>query len=365
MTRASCERAWQAAALADGRLSVADGASFERHAATCSACIEERSVLAELERAAAELPIAEVAPLARRRAKNELLRRANEQMMRGRVSWTAKAAGVAVGGLIAAAIVWWMVVPVVVRDFELATSAGAKWRTFERGASARMKLEHGRFELEVDKIRAGERFVVELPDGELEVKGTRFVVEVDRTRTERVRVEEGLVELRIQGRGVVSLRAGESWPGDVAVEQPRAAVDSGVPSRAARSPRVKVAANAGEKVVAGEKITVSATIALDPKPKEDASAGALKRSAGADFKRAMDAFTAGSYPLAEQRFAEFSRDHAEDARVEDAAFLSAVARARRGDVQGARLLAREYLRRYPRGLRRHDAERLAGEYFPK
>jgi TolA-binding protein len=73
----------------------------------------------------------------------------------------------------------------------------------------------------------------------------------------------------------------------------------------------------------------------------------------------MRAYLTGDFATAEARFDAFCIDDAEDARAEDAAFLRADARAKRGDLQGARAAARSYLKRYPNGLRRPEAERLA------
>lgn len=73
----------------------------------------------------------------------------------------------------------------------------------------------------------------------------------------------------------------------------------------------------------------------------------------------MAAFGAGDYGQAERLFQDFERHHPKDARREDSTFLRAVARARRGDAEGARAMARQYLDRYPNGLRAPEAERLA------
>jgi TolA-binding protein len=78
-----------------------------------------------------------------------------------------------------------------------------------------------------------------------------------------------------------------------------------------------------------------------------------------DFARAMAAFGAGDYGQAERLFQCFERSHPQDARQEDSTFLRAVARARRGDAEGARATARQYLERYPNGLRAPEAERMA------
>jgi TolA-binding protein len=73
----------------------------------------------------------------------------------------------------------------------------------------------------------------------------------------------------------------------------------------------------------------------------------------------MTAFTAGDFGHADALFEQFEREHPRDSRIEDALFLRAVARARRGDDAGARAIARDYLARFPNGLRITDAERLA------
>jgi TolA-binding protein len=72
----------------------------------------------------------------------------------------------------------------------------------------------------------------------------------------------------------------------------------------------------------------------------------------------MAAFDAGDYGRAEGEFLSFERRHPGDARCEDAMFLRAVARARRADAAGASTIAREYLERYPSGLRVHEAKQL-------
>lgn len=81
-------------------------------------------------------------------------------------------------------------------------------------------------------------------------------------------------------------------------------------------------------------------------------------SPGQDFGRAMTAFNAGDFGRAERLFAAFARAHPEDSRAEDASFLRAVARQRRGDTEGAKGLARDYLDRYPGALRQQEAEAM-------
>jgi hypothetical protein len=210
----------------------------------------------------------------------------------------------------------------------------------------RLGLVSGQFELTVDPIRDGQRFVADLPDGELEVHGTRFVVNTDEARTVGIRVLEGLVSVRLRGRAPLFLGAGASWEATLApaVEPP---VESKVGPQAAPAPVRKVAASKRRL----------------PERKEHRPAS-TEAGAGTSFARAMAAFSAGDYGHAEQLFTEFLSAHASDTRAEDVRFLVAVGRQRRGDVAGARAAAREYLRFYPGGLRRLEAERLASSPIP-
>jgi TolA-binding protein len=77
------------------------------------------------------------------------------------------------------------------------------------------------------------------------------------------------------------------------------------------------------------------------------------------FASAIAAFQAANYGQADGLLESFAREFASDARAEDASFLRAVAHSRMGDPSGAASLASAYLRSFPRGLRRREAEELA------
>lgn len=74
----------------------------------------------------------------------------------------------------------------------------------------------------------------------------------------------------------------------------------------------------------------------------------------------LGAKRAGDYGRADALFESFAREFPNDSRAEDALFLRADARARRGDREGARRAAADYLKRYPNGFRRAEAQRLTG-----
>jgi hypothetical protein len=258
--------------------------------------------------------------------------------------------------------------------FRMATSEGAAWRPLSESATLQLLVERGRVELEVDKLRQGQRFLLELPDGELEVQGTRFMVDVDGVRTNAVRVMEGRVALRLRGRAEIVLVGGENWSERSAVPSPSA---SSTPSTKPVLPSSESTLPSGAATTAGGPRTQTKAPPIEsPRARHaarrergamdggesasaDSSAGGAPATSASDFAQAMSAFSAGDYGRAEHLLFGFERDHQEDTRAEDAMFLRAVARSRRGDAVGAQTIAREYLRRYPNGLRRSEAERLA------
>jgi TolA-binding protein len=371
--RAICAQAWQAEALEDGRLSGAERESFERHAATCADCRRERLVLAELSAAARRLPLSEPAPLERRRQRQLLLRRASELGQRSGEPfrrWPVFAlALLAVGvGLfefsrsVDAPRPPVATVAAPAPTYRLNATSGTRWRILQSGEALRLRLDIGDVELEVDKLSAGQRFVLELPDGEVEVVGTRFRAVASALGTEQVRVSEGRVALRLARRAPLSLAAGESW--ERATEEKEAgrevkpeAPDAGIQ---AQSPASAAADRSAAGVARAQRLKHSA--GSQPRPSSSGAADGVeageRAGAGADFAQAMAAFEAGDYGRAEGAFLGFERRHSGDARCEDAMFLRAVARARRGDAAGASAIARQYLERYPSGLRVHEAKQF-------
>jgi hypothetical protein len=368
MKRPACARAPQAEALEDGRLSGAERASFERHAASCAECASELRALVRLRQGAEGLPASSPTPLERRRQRQALLRRASELCQRARVQPRRRtfAAFVLSGALMAAVSIGFGLgasrsgseasAALATPTYRLDASPGASWQTIEEGAALRLRLGSGSFMLEVDKLTAVQRFVLELPDGELEVIGTQFGVRVEPDGTRRVEVTEGRVALRLRDALPISLGAGESWTAER--EAARAAAPPSVPAAEPPSTPAPAAAAPSEPSLARARQTAlpETKRALEPPSREQA---AIAGTHNDDFAHAMAAFGAGDYGQAERLFQDFERRHAEDARQEDSTFLRAVARARRGDAAGARAIARQYLERYPNGLRAPEAERLA------
>jgi hypothetical protein len=367
MKRPACTRVQQAEDFEDGRLSGAERASFDRHAATCDECASELRALVRLRQSAERLPASTPTPLEHRRQRQALLRRASELGQRAPVQPRRRTFALALFGALVAAVGIGFALGASRSDSEasaalaaptyrLDASPGAAWQTIEAGAALRLRLRSGSFKLAVHKLTAVQRFVLELPDGELEVIGTQFGVIVEPEGTRRVEVAEGTVALRLRDALPISLRAGESWTAER--EATRAAAPASVPAAEPTSAPAPapVAPSDRSRVSAQQTALPEMKRALEPSSGEPA---ATEGTHDDDFARAMAAFSAGDYGQAERLFQDFERRRPEDARQEDSMFLRAVARARRGDAAGARAAARAYLERYPNGLRAPEAKRLA------
>jgi hypothetical protein len=365
---APCGRSWEAEALADGRLSGSSRDSFERHLADCAACQGEVAELARLRALGQAIAPAPLDPLQRRRLRVALLRAAHGEGRAApsprRPMWTMAAAAVLLvgGGAFAARARWHRSAARTAMassasasarppTFEVADVASAHWRTEVAGAETRLILDRGTAAFHVDHLGAGQRFVVRLPDGELEVRGTRFVVDVEAGSTRAVRVTEGVVALRIGHDAERLLRAGDRFEGAPPVEPTPAApsaTDANAPARAATT-------------------TAHTPVAATPSapPIGSMSASASARSTASASSRAASELAAAMLLLKQERWAEadaalaaFAERHGDDARAEDAAFLRIAAHRKLNDAAGARALAKDYLARYPRGFRAAEARAL-------
>jgi hypothetical protein len=96
--------------------------------------------------------------------------------------------------------------------FQIANIENALFESKREGGTVRSSLTRGVAAFHVEPLGPGQRFLVALPDGEVEVHGTLFVVRIDGGRTQSVEVSEGTVELRLQGRAKMLLSDGQRWP---------------------------------------------------------------------------------------------------------------------------------------------------------
>ncbi|MDP9151094.1 MAG: FecR domain-containing protein [Myxococcota bacterium] len=372
MSAERCARAWEAEAVEDGQLTGAERISFERHAASCSDCAREIVALASLRRLMLEVAPPAPTPLELRRTRSSLLQKARSRSTRSSVAagrvWAVAGVAVALLAMLGAAGRFWPsrapVLPsthVASSDvpvfFDVTSVADAVVTSRTEGPVTRATLGKGMAAFHVEHVGQGRRFLVMLPDGEIEVRGTRFVVDVQGGHTRSVEVSEGVVLLRLRDDAERRLEAGEGWKESPPDERP---------ATSAPAPEVRVARGAVTPAAVVRR--TQALAAISSSANEGAGQPAFSAQAvGTDahqvssqrFAAAVVTFRAGEYAQADRMLAGFVRDFSSDARCEDASFLRAVARSRLGDAKSAASLARDYLRDFPNGFRRREAERLA------
>ncbi len=199
---------WKAAALEDGRLEGADSTSFEDHATRCADCRAERKALAALARELRALPSPELPPLERARQRGALLARANERLVAPRRSrapaFALAAVVVTVSGVMAARYVHRerslgpspasVAAPGATMEpprYDVVASEHAMWRARNDGPVTHVDLADGEATFDVDPLSERQRFLIALPDGDAEVTGARFTVDVALGRTRSVNVSKG------------------------------------------------------------------------------------------------------------------------------------------------------------------------------
>ncbi len=357
MTIQRCSQTSKAEALHDGRLSDAVGAAYLEHAQDCAACTAEMHALVDTDTTMRLCPALETSPAQTQRAKVALISRVDDVRKgepRAKHAYLMFVVAVFVVGLffiernylrsgdvqvpivVASQTIAVPIAPATTPLFEVANVDNAVWETTADGGTVRGSLLRGVASFHVVHLEQGQRFLVTLPDGELEVHGTRFVVDVHDSATRSVDVSEGVVALRLNGQPELFLHAGERWPRAPSGVVPvvLAPVHSPAPSAQPLGLVPK---------------------ALDTTPKTpDATSPAAAR-----FIEAARSFQSGSYATADAQLGQFIGEFPNDPRCEDAAFMRIVAHSKMGDQPGAATLAREYLGRYPLGLRRREVEDIA------
>ncbi|HEY8039359.1 MAG TPA: FecR domain-containing protein [Polyangiaceae bacterium] len=339
-----CDRAWEIDALREGRLGSKDAESFERHRRTCAICAERVARDERLCRLARALPRDPPSELALRRLRTRVLRDVATGVVPAspsvwpRLAVATAIAAVCAGGWMLAAHRGASVAPVVATAStspavlgparepfagSVIASTGSRWTQTREGQTERVRLDDGAIALHVRPQLVGERFLVELPDGTLEVRGTTFQVTVEDGVTRRVHVDEGLVELSLRERPASRLGPGETWP-------PPALPPAVAPPR-------------------------------DPAP----SAGPAPSATGHDiddgaaaYATAMQELGSGRNDEAARAFHEFAVAHPRAPQAEDASFLEAVALARAGRQDAAAVVAERHLGTFPRSFHRREASIL-------
>jgi hypothetical protein len=194
----------------------------------------------------------------------------------------------------------------------------------------RVELEAGTLRVHVRPQGAGERFLVRLPDGEIEVRGTTFEVTALAGLTRHVGVDEGTVVLRLRGSPDRSLGPGTNWsaPESAPSDAQQAMALPAATARAATLPR-----------------------------RHDGEAQDKDHGAPA-YVSAMQSFREGRYDSAAAAFHAFALAFPQATEAEDASFLEALSLARAGRGDAAALAAQRHLESFPRSFRRKEASIL-------
>jgi hypothetical protein len=355
MTLLRCDRVWQIDAYRQGRLGSKDTESLERHLRGCSVCTAQMEDSERLRTLAITLHADGPNELALRRVRVRVLRDAASGIPSSpRASFARMRVGafVALGAACALVLVVAVAVHRAGRDTSSLSAARAApavdpssqasepfagtvvgevdarfWQTREQ-RQERVELDEGTVHIHVRPQAPGERFLVAMPDGEIEVRGTTFDVAVKAGETTHVHVESGVVELRLRARPVVRLVDGDGWT---------------LPSVAPASP--------------------SPAPLASPLPPKAPAAG-MRRSTpspasvddgAAPYAAAMTALRDGRYEEAAAAFHAYGVAWPRSSQAEDASFLEAVALARAGRPDAAGLAAERHLESYPASFHKREA----------
>jgi len=351
---APCPRRWEIDAHREGRLGAKAVEDFRRHVRACADCrtqIGEDEALRQLarslpDRAPEELPL--------RRLKARLLRDAalgapaavfDRRPMMAAAAVLAVAVGLTAWLLVAARTPPRAMAPRLApaaagRSLPEATAppealAGtvfasplARWSQTRGQGIERVKLDEGTIRVHVRHQSSSERFLVFVPDGEIEVRGTTFDVTVEHGDTSRVHVDEGVVELRVGDRATVRLAADETWIA------PPLLPSASATRKTSRPPRPDVTA---------------------PRPPAPPAMPAVDRDA--DYASAIEKLRKGEYDEAAAAFHALA-EASSSPWADDASFLEAVALSRAGRTDAAALVAERHLASFPASFHRKDASIL-------
>ncbi|MEP6860853.1 MAG: FecR domain-containing protein [Deltaproteobacteria bacterium] len=212
-----------------------------------------------------------------------------------------------------------------------------------------VRLSEGTLHVEVSPLSVGERCRIIAGDGEVEVRGTAFDVEVHGDHLVRVEVDHGRVEVRARG-GTRILSSGGRWE----VLGPAPAVLAMPPTRSTRSDDATVPSpSSGPAVALRPAHVTSNVIARDHSNPAPIVADAV-REAEREFRAGWGALNAGDPRLAAEAFARAVAVDPRGAMAEDSAYWRAVALSRARDV-AARDAFTSFLAQFPRATHAGDA----------
>ena len=213
---------------------------------------------------------------------------------------------------------------------------GALWSQAREAKVETVTLTHGELWIVVRKQAQGERFLVKVPDGELEVRGTTFDVLVGGRSTRRVQVVEGVVAVQLHGRAALELAAGQTWD----LDAPEA---EEAPMPAPLAPPLP-----------------SVAVARLPSPPAPPRAvvPARPNTESADYEAVMKLYRGARYEEAAVAFRQFGVRHRDSDLAEDATFLEALSLTKAGQIDRGSVAAWRHLAEFPNSFHKKEASVL-------
>lgn len=322
MTSRSCSRVWQVEALRDGRISDAEAVAVRSHLERCGECARENEQLDALSRRL-NADRSDLNEMSLRRLRYAILAKADAELRGGpERRWRRFPFAAAVMAALAIVFGVWAIrrpagPPSQEESVAVIAGQGARFsRTMLQGSEF-VDLAEGALSISTSRRFANHRFVVRVPDGEVEDIGTVFKVEVREGRTREISVSEGVVIFRRPGSSDVRLVTGSAW-----TEPPASEPATAIAVPIADSEPMKPTPDVGPRPT------------VHPPKRRPANGAANEREASAE-------------PVSPQP------------PNEDESYLRIVALLREGRADEAHVAALQYLRRFPDGFRRTEVERLA------
>jgi ferric-dicitrate binding protein FerR (iron transport regulator) len=265
------------------------------------------------------------------------------------------------------------------RGTEVALDPSSELEYRQGDSTRRFGLLHGSVHLRVGKLRPGQRFVVETPDAEVEVRGTAFTVALSEPgsgcaspRTS-VSVDEGVVEVRFHGQSY-RITPGGHWPERCDAPAAPAALPATPPEAPPASEALHATSQQRTSAKAARTSTKAPALAA---PSESAARTAEAPSTHSDSSAPLENNSGLSEQnnlyakaVAARRSGRLGEAIATYDQLLDKFPNGALAESARGDrlkilirlnPSRAKLEAARYLARYPRGLASAEARALLGE----
>jgi TolA-binding protein len=320
-----------------------------RHLRTCASCRRTWSEWAEAIALARTLP-ANVPPEARREElRVALLAAAGVEPVTAApgAAWMGSAAVLTAVAVVAL----WLghrrhEQPVARAHASFAPAVGTRYAVVSGRPRETVRLWQGALALEVDPLGPRERFIVEVGDGEVEVRGTKFEVVARADRLVRVEVTHGRVEVRPNGAALVVLEAGQVWAA------PAARAQDGTTVSAPAAPPIARPSESREPEPRTRRVAQRAPMGVERTTQP--------RQQEAQYDDAWDALREHDYKKAAEGFARVSNDAPAGPLADEAMFWRATALARGGDAAAAMSAFRRLLDAYPKSPRRGEASTILG-----